>query len=56
MKKLIKRLLKNWVLKNFPFEITTYVNRVNTVFIKKGKIREWRSYDMQGNRLEIPIR
>jgi len=53
MKKLIKKLLTNWVLRNFHFEITTKVNHVKTIMIKKGKIREWRSYDENHNRIAL---
>lgn len=53
MKKLIKKLLTNWVVRNFPFVVTTKVNHVKTIYIKKGKIREWRSYDENHNRIEL---
>ena len=59
MNKLLKALLKNWVLKNFPKETQTEVitikkvERIKTIFVKKGKIREWRSYDENHNRIDL---
>ena len=53
MNNLIKRILTKWVLRNYPFKITTKVNNVFTVYVKKGKIREWRSYDENHNRIPL---
>ena len=53
MNKLLKKILTKWVLKNYPFAVTTKVNKVYTIFVKKGKIREWRSYDENHNRIEL---
>jgi len=48
MKKRVNEWLKNkltkWVLKNYPFEITTRVDKYQTVYVKKGRIREWRTF------------
>lgn len=54
MKKFIKRLLTNWVLKNYPFKITTKVDKYYTIFVKKGKIREVRTFTGSGAR--VPVR
>lgn len=55
LNKLLKTLLKNWVLKNFPKETKTKydVEKVKTILIKKGKIKEWRSYDVNHNRIDL---
>lgn len=51
MKKIIKRLLTAYVLRNYPFAITSEHVIVKTIYVKKGKIREWRSYDENHNRI-----
>lgn len=51
MNKLLKKLLTNWVLKNYPFMVTTQVDHFKKVLVKKGKIREYRVFDSKGNRL-----
>jgi len=53
MKNLIKRILNKWVLKNYPFHMTKKVHHIKTIYIKKGKIREWRSYDENHNRIPL---
>ena len=59
MNELLKRLLKNWVLKNFPQEtenkvvVEKKIERIKTIFVKKGKKREWRSYDENHNRIPV---
>ena len=53
MKKIIKKILTNWVIKNYPFKITTKVIIVKTIYVKKGKIMEWRSFDEKGNRIPV---
>ncbi|WP_299116981.1 hypothetical protein [uncultured Winogradskyella sp.] len=59
MNEIIKRLLKKWVIKNFKEEIrseTKIINKVKhvkTILVKKGKIREWRSYDENHNRIDL---
>ncbi|MCR9254337.1 MAG: hypothetical protein NXI20_28245 [bacterium] len=49
----LKRKMTKWVLINFPFQVTTKVHHYDTIFIKKGKIREWRTYDSLGSRVDI---
>lgn len=46
MKKLFKSIISSFVLKNFPFKTTTKVliDKYETIYVKKGKIREWRTY------------
>ena len=51
MKKLFKKLITGFVLRNFPFIITTQVNHFTTIQIKKGKLREFRTYDSNNNRM-----
>jgi len=58
MKKILTFLLKywnksvsEWVLSNYPFRVTTRVKRFKTVFVKKGKIREWRTFTENGIRV-----
>tara|TARA_R110000851_G_scaffold92662_4_gene202161 strand:+ start:1776 stop:1943 length:168 start_codon:yes stop_codon:yes gene_type:complete len=53
MENLIKRILAKWVLRNYPFNVTTKVLIIKTIYVKKGKIREWRSYDENHNRIEL---
>lgn len=53
MNTLLKILLRKWVLKNFPFNETTKVKYIKTIYVKKGKIREWRSYDEIHNRIPL---
>lgn len=56
---ILKKLLKPWVLKNFPKETKTEikikydVKRITTILVKKGKIKEWRSYDKDHNRIDV---
>ena len=41
----IKKKLTSWVMKNYPFNITTRVDKYETVYVKKGKrIREYRTF------------
>ncbi len=49
MKKFINKILRNWYLKNFPLSVTTEVQY--KIFVKKGKLREWRLYDENYNRI-----
>jgi len=53
MKAFLKKLMTNWVMKNYPFKVTTRVIRV--LYIKKGKIRECRAYDEDNNRILMDI-
>ena len=53
MNNLFKRLLAKWVLKNYPFMVTTKFKIIKTIYVKKGKIREWRSYDENHNRIPL---
>ena len=53
IKMTIKRMLTKWVLKNYPFLITTKVVKKYTIYVKKGKIREWRTYDENHNRISL---
>ena len=53
MNTIIKNLLSNWVLKNYPFMTTTKVETIKTIYVKKGKIKEWRSYDENHNRIPL---
>ena len=56
MKKLFKILITGFVLKNFPFIVTTKVNQYNTVLVKKGKAKEWRTFDINGRRMAYVIK
>ena len=40
----LKKKLTKWVLRNYPFNVTTQVDRYQTVYVKKGRIREWRTF------------
>ena len=40
----LKNKLTKWVMKNYPFLITTQVDKYETVYVKKGRIREWRTF------------
>lgn len=53
MNRLIKKILTNWVLKNYPFDVVVKTKIIKTIFVKKGKIREWRSYDKNHNRIKL---
>ena len=55
MKKLIKKWLTNYCIKNYPLQLTTRVIEIKifTVLVKKGKIKEWRSYDENHNRINL---
>lgn len=66
LKKYITELIisKNWfdratltrfLMKNYPLSITTKTRKYKTVLIKKGRIREWRTYDQDGTRISPPI-
>ena len=55
IKELIKRLLTKWVLKNYPLAVTTEVHYFTKIFVKKGKRREWRTYDQLHNRVPYAI-
>ncbi len=48
---LLKIILHKWVCKNYPKR--TRVEIIKTIFVKKGKIREWRSYDEDHNRIKL---
>lgn len=54
--KFIKRLLRLWhlkfALKNFPLFVTHKILVFKRIYIKKGKIREWRIYDNEGKRIK----
>ena len=56
MNNLLKRILRKWVLRNYPFIITTKVETIRTIYVKKGKIRGWRSYDENHNRIPLQIK
>ena len=49
------RIIKNWMVKwctkNYPLMITTKIKKRFVIYVKKGKIREWRTYDEQHNRI-----
>ncbi len=47
----IERIVRKWCLKNYPLETTTLVTKEYQIFVKKGKIREWRIYDENHNRI-----
>jgi len=55
MNYLLKKILTKWVLKNYPFMVTTKVKIIKTIYVKKGKIREWRSYDENHNRIPLTM-
>jgi hypothetical protein len=46
MKAIFKKLISKFVLKNFPFDETTkvHIDHYDTVYVKKGKVREWRTF------------
>jgi hypothetical protein len=52
MNKILKKLLRSWVLNNFPFNETTKINHIKTILIKKRRIKEWRSYDENHKRIK----
>ncbi len=51
MRKIIRNILTKWCLKHFPLKMTTKNVVLYKVYVKKGKIREWRLYDENYNRL-----
>jgi hypothetical protein len=59
----MKRLLKNWVIRNFPKQVEVKTETLQqydirtcaTIYVKKGKMREWRSFDKNGKRLPEPV-
>lgn len=48
----LKKKLTRWVIANYPFQATTETKIINyrLVYVKKGKLREWRMYDENNNR------
>lgn len=54
--KLFKKWLMSWVLKNYPFNSTTKVHHFKTIYVKKGKMREWRTYNEDGKRMQKVIK
>ena len=56
MKKWVQKIIKRWAAKKFPRRFTTKVRTYDTVYVKKGKIREWRTFDLTGNRMHNVIR
>ena len=48
-----KKIMLWWVLRSYPFVVTTKVNMFKTIYVKKGKIREWRTYNADGVRVEL---
>ena len=56
MNNLLKRLLLKWVLKNYPFMVTTKVKIYHTIWVKKGKKRGWRTYDENHNRVKLRMK
>lgn len=55
MNYLLNKILTKWVLKNYPFMVTTKVKIIKTIYVKKGKIREWRFYDENHNRIPLTM-
>jgi len=53
IKKFIRSLMLKWALKNFPLSVTTKTLIYRKVFVKKGKIREWRIFNEKGVRTNI---
>ena len=53
MNQLLKRLLTKWVIKNYPFAMTTEV--FITTLVKKGKKKEWRTFTSKGERIYPPL-
>lgn len=55
MKKLLIHLFKKqliaFCLKNFPLQLTTKTVKHKLILVKKGKIRQWRMYDENHNRI-----
>jgi len=55
LRKKINQWLTGYCIKNFPLQITTKTveKKITTIYVKKGKIREWRSYDENHNRIKL---
>lgn len=51
MPKKVKNWLAKWYLKNYPLTVTTKIEKKYVILVKKGKIKEWRTYDENHNRL-----
>lgn len=49
----LKKKLTRWVIANYPFDavVKTKTIKYYLVYVKKGKIREWRMYDENHNRV-----
>ncbi len=45
--------LTRFVLQHYPWRVTTQVDKYKTVLVKKGKIREWRTYAESGKRVQL---
>ena len=52
IKRIIAKILINYFKVNHEKKYTFY----NKVYVKKGKIREWRTYDSNFNRIDLPIK
>ena len=50
--KFIRSFMLKWALKNFPLAITTKTIIYHKVFVKKGKLREWRVFNGEGIRIK----
>ena len=56
MKKWIERIVKRWAAKKYRRIFEKKVRFYETVYVKKGKVREWRTFDMNGVRMSRVIR
>ena len=50
MKKFILEKLRPIVKKYYPKQLE--VTKITTILVKKGRIKEWRSYDHNHNRID----
>lgn len=53
MIKHLNNLILKYCLKKFPQQTKIIEEKVTTILVKKGKIREWRTYDKDHNRIEL---
>ena len=51
IKAFFESLMLKWALKNFPLVVTTKTLIYHKVYVKKGKIREWRIFNEDGVRI-----
>lgn len=44
LSKFFEKQILEYCLKNFPLMITTKTRNVDKIYVKKGKIRQWRTF------------